>query len=117
MNKEINAPVRLKIKGSKDNFDISIKARVDGSDAVPLADLFIEQMKARGYKSFLAKPANLDTEEVEKQSEASVPVCPIHNKELVKRKGQYGDFWACPSRDKDGNWCKWKPEKEKADPK
>jgi hypothetical protein len=117
MNKEINSPVKLKIKCSKDDYDISIKAKVDGSDAVPLADLFIEQLKARGYKSFLAKPANLDTKEVEKQRENSVPVCPIHNKELVKRKGQYGEFWACPSRNEDGTWCKWKPEKEKKNSK
>jgi hypothetical protein len=113
MNKEINTPVKLKIKGSKDNLDISIRARVDGSDAVPLADLFIEQLKARGYKTIVSKPLNSATIEEGKQSELPVPVCPIHNKEMVKRKGQYGEFWTCPTRDKDGNWCKWKPEKEK----
>jgi hypothetical protein len=113
MNKEVEKPVKIKIKSSKDNFDITIKAKVDGSEAVPLADMFIEQLKARGYKTIVSKPSNSSTIEEEKQSEPSIPICPIHNKEMVKRKGQYGEFWTCPTRDKDGNWCKWKPEKEK----
>jgi hypothetical protein len=117
MNKEVEKPVKLKIKSSKDDFDITIKAKVDGSAAVPLADLLIEQLKARGFKTIGESSHTSETKEAEKQNETSIPVCPIHNKELVKRKGQYGDFWACPSRDEKGNWCKWKPEKEKKNSK
>ena len=117
MNKEIDNPVKIKIKSRKDDFDITIKAKVDESEAVPLADTFIEQLKARGFKTIVDNSPMGETKEVEKQSEPSIPVCPIHHKELVKRKGQYGNFWACPSRDEDGNWCKWKPEKEKMNTK
>ena len=117
MNKEVEKPVRIKIKCFKDDFDITIKAKVDGSEAVPLADMFIEQLKARGFKTIGESSQRGEIKEEEKQNETSIPVCPIHNKELVKRKGQYGDFWACPSRDKDGNWCKWKPEMVKKNAK
>ena len=83
MNKEIHNPVKIKVKGFKDNYDITIKARVDGSDAVPLADLFIEQLKARGYKSpgAITTPGeNIEEISPEVNKEASpIPVCPIHN--------------------------------------
>ena len=113
MNKEIEAPVKIKIKSQKGGFDVIIKARVSGSEAVPLADMFIEELRSRGFETLEDKPSAVEVKDTEKESEPAIPICPTHYKELVKRKGQYGDFWACPSRDEDGNWCRWRPEQQK----
>jgi hypothetical protein len=113
MNLEIENPVKIKIKSHKNGFDVTIKAKVIGSEAVPLTDMMIEQLNARGFKTIGEKSTTTETVEIETKSEQSIPICPTHHKELVKRKGEYGEFWACPSRDEKGNWCKWKPEKEK----
>lgn len=40
----------------------------------------------------------------------AIPICPIHNKEMIKRTGKYGEFWSCPTKDAQDNWCKYKPE-------
>ncbi len=36
-------------------------------------------------------------------------VCPIHNREMVLRKGKFGNFWSCPSKNEDGSWCQYRP--------
>lgn len=39
-------------------------------------------------------------------------ICQLHQVILVERQGIYGKFFACPSRDQNGNWCSTKiPEK------
>lgn len=38
-------------------------------------------------------------------------ICGVHGKEMNLRKGQYGDFWSCPTKNADGSWCKWKAPK------
>jgi len=42
---------------------------------------------------------------------ASAPLCPVHGTSMVKRNGRYGEFWACPTKNADGSWCKAKPNK------
>ncbi len=39
----------------------------------------------------------------------NAPMCPNHNIAMALRNGQYGDFWACPTKLPDGTWCKYKP--------
>lgn len=43
--------------------------------------------------------------------ENGAPMCPTHNVPMVKRKGQYGEFYACPTKVGD-QWCKEKPPKK-----
>lgn len=114
MGKEIEAPVKLKIKSQKDGFNVVIKTKVIGSEAVPLAETFIEALKTRGFSTVEDAPPKTEAKEAIKENEQSAPVCPIHHKELVVRKGKFGDFWACPTKDEKGNWCQWRPEKKKA---
>jgi hypothetical protein len=111
MNKEIEVPVKIKIKSHKDGFNVTIKTKVIGSEAVPLANKFIEELKAAGYET--SEIPAVETKEVEKETEPAIPICPTHNKELVQRKGQYGMFWACPTKLENGNWCKFRPKSEK----
>jgi len=50
-------------------------------------------------------------EEKELSKESDIPVCAVHNKPMVQRKGQYGMFWACPVKE-NGSWCKYRPPKK-----
>lgn len=43
--------------------------------------------------------------------ETEPPICPTHNVPMVKRIGQYGEFYACPRKTQDGQWCKERPPK------
>jgi hypothetical protein len=49
-------------------------------------------------------------EENEASKENVTPICAVHNKSMVQRKGQYGMFWACPVKE-GGLWCKYRPPK------
>jgi hypothetical protein len=40
-------------------------------------------------------------------SASVTPCCPEHTKPLKQRKGRYGDFWSCPTRQPDGSWCSY----------
>lgn len=37
------------------------------------------------------------------------PRCPIHGAPMAQRQGPYGTFWACPTKNADGSYCKAKP--------
>ena len=40
-----------------------------------------------------------------KESAPAVPHCPEHQTPLKYRKGRFGSFWSCPTRQPDGSWC------------
>lgn len=113
MGIETETPVKIKIKSQKDGFNVVIKTKADVDEAIPLTESIIEALKAKGFSTPSIAPASVETKETQTTPEISAPICPTHGKELVRRKGQYGDFWACPSKDDDGNWCRWRPEKKK----
>ena len=50
-------------------------------------------------------------EEKVASKENETPICAVHNREMVQRKGQYGMFWACPVKE-GGAWCKYRPPKK-----
>lgn len=52
-----------------------------------------------------------EREEKELNKENEIPICAIHNKPMVQRRGQYGMFWACSVKD-GGVWCKYRPPKK-----
>jgi hypothetical protein len=37
--------------------------------------------------------------------DAATPRCPEHNRPMKQRKGRFGSFWSCPTRQADGSWC------------
>jgi len=113
MGIEKETPVKIKIKSQKDGFNVVIKAKTLGTEAVPLTEAFIQELKSRGFSQMGEMPSDTEIKEPAKAVESSVPICPTHQKELVRRKGQFGDFWACPSKDENGEWCRWRPEKKK----
>jgi hypothetical protein len=40
-----------------------------------------------------------------KGSAPAAPRCPEHDKPMAHRKGRFGAFWSCPTRQPDGSWC------------
>jgi hypothetical protein len=49
------------------------------------------------------EPKRIETPQA---AEAPVaPRCPVHDKPMKLRRGAYGTFWSCPTRNPDGRWC------------
>lgn len=69
MSKETDKRVKIKITSQKDDFSLTIKAKVDSGEAVPFADMLIEQMKTSGFKAIGESLPAVETKEAEKQSE------------------------------------------------
>ena len=118
MSKEIEEPVKVKIKSQREGVFVVIKARVTRGEAIPFADELVEELRGRGFKftneiSTPVEDKGIEAKEEVKESELVVPICPTHNVQLILREGQYGQFWACPTKNPDGSWCKWRPKKEK----
>lgn len=44
----------------------------------------------------------------------AAPCCPEHDKPLAYRKGRFGTFWSCPTRQPDGSWCPYTQEVSEA---
>jgi hypothetical protein len=40
-------------------------------------------------------------------SVSTAPHCPEHQTPLKYRKGRFGAFWSCPTRQPDGSWCSY----------
>lgn len=108
--KEIEIPVKVKIKAIKDGIKVIFKSKVGEDQAVSLADSLIENLKKGGYQ--VIEPKTTENKEAVGESEPAIPICPTHNKQMVQRQGQYGNFWTCPTKLEDGTWCKQKPPKK-----
>ena len=44
----------------------------------------------------------------------AVPICPIHQKLMNQRKGEYGTFWSCGLKMDDGKYCSYRPPRQAA---
>ena len=38
--------------------------------------------------------------------EDNAPRCPVHGTAMVYRRGRFGAFWSCPTRMRNGIWCR-----------
>ena len=102
--------VKVKIKGIREGYKFTFKSKVDREEAVIFTTKMIEDLKKSGFE--ITEP-KAEKKEAQPESVPAIPVCPTHGVEMVSRKGQYGQFWACPNKDASGNWCKEKPPKKK----
>jgi hypothetical protein len=44
-----------------------------------------------------------------------VPVCGVHSTPMTQVEGKHGLFWSCHQRTLDGNWCRYKPARQRRD--
>jgi len=63
------------------------------------------------YKQMVCWLAD-NTEKVEK-SATNQPYCKDHQLPMVSRKSRFNDsmYWACPHKNEDGTYCKYRPPK------
>ena len=66
------------------------------------AEMWREATNAKGNGG--AKAATPNTES-KRDAHRRAPRCPVHSREMVLRKGRFGAFWSCPTRQLNGSWC------------
>jgi hypothetical protein len=82
-----------------------------GAAIVGLLDKMVEAGFKPGSNGDIYKAPEAPEKTADNELEET-PMCPTHQKAMVKRKGQYGEFWACPTKMPSGEWCKAKPPKK-----
>jgi len=45
-------------------------------------------------------------ETVKRKREIIAPRCPDHQVPMEFRRGRFGPFWSCPTKEPDGTWCR-----------
>ena len=48
------------------------------------------------------------TQKAPNNSNNDIPICDIHKQYMKLKHGQYGDFYSCPIKDEQGNYCRSK---------
>lgn len=116
--------VDTSVKGYLDGYSVLITRHGDEDIASTLdyVGKLVNALKQRGYlpswneltnKAVLGGNGQIEApKEEKKEAGEAIPICPTHNKQMVKRQGQWGDFWACPTKLDDGTWCKFRPKKK-----
>lgn len=117
------APTSITVKAIYKGFDILFTRRSDDQSVIPLVPgvvALIDKLIAAGFQPsreiYQAVPPAPETKELGKENLA--PICAVHNKPMIWREGnnkqtsKHYAFWACPERNTDGSFCKYKPEKK-----
>src|SRR3990167_7701587 len=95
------APLSAVVRGFKDGFNVLVTQRSTENNLVEVldgVDTIIGEMRRSGYlpswnvetngKLFEGEPKAPELPKVEEEKQAEViPVCPTHNKQMVKRQG------------------------------
>lgn len=112
------APISFTIMAYFEGFQVLITRRM-GEQAIlsqiPGVVALIKKLEEFGFEpARMNLPPTLPaTETKETGKEIVAPMCELHNVSMVQRQGSYGKFWACPVKNPDGSWCKFRPEKGK----
>jgi hypothetical protein len=115
------APISITIMAYYEGFQVLITRRTGEQpiiSQVPGIVALVNKLVEAGFEpvregQYLALPT---TETKEAGKETSNPVCQIHKVSMVWREGFNKDnkhyaFWACPQKNPDGSFCKYKPPK------
>lgn len=106
------APISFTIMAYFEGFQVLITRRM-GEQAIlsqiPGVVALIKKLEEFGFEpARLNQPPALSTTETK---ETVAPICELHKVSMVQRQGTYGKFWACPVKNPDGSWCKYRPGK------
>ena len=119
MTKEnLSEEARIALRGYYKGFEVVIeKKNSEGRIDFEGITRAVDHMIGTGFTP-LPEPAieaqkELPENEFNMGSEEAIPVCPTHNVQLIQREGKYGQFWACPTKNPDGSWCKRRPKADK----
>lgn len=112
------APISFTVLTYFSEFQVLITRRMGDQpilSQLPGLVALIQKLEELGFKPYRAsQPTVLPTTEVKEiGKEIVAPICAVHNMSMVQRQGTYGKFWACPVKNPDGSWCKYRPDKGK----
>ena len=117
------APISITVMAYYAGFQVLITRRTGEQpiiSQVPGIVTLVNKLVEAGFEPVreMTQPALPTTETKEAGKEIPVPICQIHNVSMVWREGINKDkkhyaFWACPQKNPDGSFCKYKPEKGK----
>jgi hypothetical protein len=116
------APISITIMAYWKGFQVLITRRTGEQpiiSQVPGIVSLVNKLIEEGFEPVreLPQPALPTREAKDKGSETVTPICQIHNVPMVWREGvnmqtkRHYAFWACPERNSDGSFCKYKPGK------
>jgi hypothetical protein len=115
------APISITVMAYYAGFQVLITRRTGEQpiiSQVPGIVTLVNKLVEAGFEPVreMAQPALPNTETKEAGKESSNPVCQIHKVPMVWREGINKDnrhyaFWACPQKNPDGSFCKYRPRK------
>jgi hypothetical protein len=111
------APISITILTYYRKFQVLITRRTGDQPIVsqiPVLIALITKLEEAGFKPVRTNQITaLPTSETKETGKELVsPICDVHKVSMVQRQGTYGKFWACPVKNPDGSWCKYRPEKQ-----
>ena len=71
-------------------------------------DLQEARSKAEKYLNDPQRSGSWELEDILDLS-AAVPMCPLHQRLMTLRKGDYGSFWSCGQKTMEGKYCSYRP--------
>jgi hypothetical protein len=91
----------------KHTVHVSAETRAQMDELAPYAKgLYERVLEQYGTKPQLWEAARNGQNGARVQSpQPEAPRCPEHDRPMRYRKGRFGDFWSCPTRQPDGSWC------------
>jgi len=116
------APISITIMAYWKGFQVLITRRTGEQpiiSQVPAIVSLVNKLIEEGFEPVREMPqlALPTTETKDRGKEMPAPICHIHNVSMIWKEGvnqqtkRHYAFWACPVRNADGSFCKYKPEK------
>jgi len=111
LEKEVN-PAMIELYLSSDGkhtVHVSAETPAKMNELAPYAQALYQKILGKyGTKPQLweaAKNGQSNGHAPQDAQSTSTPRCPEHNRPMKHRKGRFGEFWSCPTRQPDGSWC------------
>ena len=115
------APISITVMAYYAGFQVLITRRTGEQpiiSQVPGIVSLVNKLVEAGFEPVreLAQPTLTTTETKDTGKESLAPICQIHKVSMVWREGINKDqkhyaFWACPQKNPDGTFCKYRPGK------
>ncbi len=114
------APISITVMAYYAGFQVLITRRTGEQpiiSQVPGIVSLVNKLVEAGFEPVreLAQPALPTAEKKESGKDVQTPICAIHNRPMAWREGTNNQtgrryaFWACPQKNPDGTFCKYKP--------
>jgi hypothetical protein len=117
------APISITVKAIFKGYEILITRRSDEHSVIPLIPgivSLVDKLVETGFEPSrtIYQSGSLPHPETnDAGKDKLVPVCGVHRIAMVwregdnKQSGKHYAFWACPEKNPDGSFCKFKPQK------